>query len=183
MTGSDIYDRQWQDILDIFECSRGRLITYYLILSNTICWTLLPPNYYYAILHKYVNKRSELAPTDSPAKKGLVWSPGPTNAKTTKFTKWQGSQKSCQLQGTEAREHVRSDLDQHLPLLHFTFYIFYPPPPLPFNPPQLGDPSARSSPRRLLDTLSDRYRTTALESNRRRSLICHILRFIKEQDL
>ena len=142
MTGSDIYYRQWQDILDIFECSWGRLITYYLILSNTICWTLLPPNYYYAILHKYVNKRSELAPTDSPAKKGLVWSPGPTNAKTTKFTKWQGSQKSCQLQGTEAREHVRSDLDQHLPLLHFTFYIlhFLPPPPLPFNPPSAWGP-------------------------------------------
>ena len=44
-------------------------------------------------------------------------------------------------------------------------------------------PLARSPPTRLLDTLSDRYRTTALESNRRRSLICHILRFIKEQDL
>ena len=147
MTGSDIYDRQWQDILDIFECSRGRLITYYLILSNTICWTLLPPNYYYAILHKYVNKRSELAPTDSPAKKGLVWSPGPTNAKTTKFTKWQGSQKSCQLQGTEAREHVSSDLDQHLPLLHFTFYIFYPPPPL-----SLQCPSAWAPPSQKLTT-------------------------------
>ena len=182
MTGSDIYDRQWQDILDIFECSWGRLITYYLILSNTICWTLLPPNYYYAILHKYVNKRSELAPTDSPAKKGLVWSPGPTNAKTTKFTKWQGSQKSCQLQGTEAREHVSSDLDQHLPLLHFTFYIFYHPP-LSLQRPSAWAPLARSPPRRLLDTLSDRYRTTALESDGRRSLICHILRFIKEQDL
>ena len=61
--------------------------------------------------------------------------------------------------------------------------IFYQPPLSLSNPPQLEDPPARSSPQRLLDTLSDRYRTTALESNGRRSLIYHILRFIKEQDL
>ena len=68
-------------------------------------------------------------------------------------------------------------------ILHFTFYIFYPPPPLSLQRPSAWAPLARSPPRRLLDTLSDRYRTTALESDGRRSLIYHILRFIKEQDL
>jgi len=68
-------------------------------------------------------------------------------------------------------------------ILHFTFYIFYHPPLSLSTPLSLGTPQPEAYPRRLLDTLSDRYRTTALESDGRRSLICHILRFIKEQDL
>ena len=65
-------------------------------------------------------------------------------------------------------------------ILHFTFFTT---PPLSLQRPSAWAPLARSPPRRLLDTLSDRYRTTALESDGRRSLIYHILRFIKEQDL
>ena len=50
-------------------------------------------------------------------------------------------------------------------ILHFTFYIFLPPPPLSLPIPlSLGTPQPEAHHRRLPDTLLVRYRTIALES-------------------
>ena len=160
MTGSDIYDRQWQDILDIFECSWGWLITYYLILSNTICWTLLPPNYYYAILHKYVNKRSELAPTDSPAKKGYsdhlaLLMPKPPNSQNGKGPKRAANSKEPRHGNMSGAISINT---YPFYILHFTFYIFLPPaPPLSLMPHSLGSPWLEAHQRQPLPFPPVRY--------------------------
>ena len=101
ITCADIYYRQWQDILDILNAPEIGLllITWpYLILLTGHCrHHHYYCHYHHSVLYEWIKAEDlSLPQTTSPRKEGWSDQLSPPNAKTTKCTKWQGSQKSCQ---------------------------------------------------------------------------------------